>query len=255
MTDSLTLHRARSTTGVTTANSSTILIIEDDEDLRTLLTYNLEAEGHAVTCAPNGAEGCKYIAQKPPDLVILDWMMPGEISGLRVLELLRADRVTVKLPIIMLTARGEELDRVHGLQAGADDYVMKPFSVVELMVRVKGLLRRARPEPVRELFLKVGDIAMDLSTRRVTRNGQELALGPCEFGLLEVLMRRPGVVFTRSTLLGMVACWQKRTIQERTVDVHIGRLRGKLRSSRRHMTDPIRTVENEGYAFDERYEY
>ena len=187
-------------------------------------------------------------SKQPPDLVILDWMLPG-VSGLEICRRLRAREATRTLPVIMLTARGEETERVRGLSVGADDYVVKPFSVPELMARVRALLRRSRPERIAERLV-AGDLDLDRETRRVRRGARDLHLGPTEFRLLEYLLERPGRVFSRAQLLDGV--WgQAVEIDERTVDVHIGRLRKAL--SRGRERDPIRTVRGAGYSFDETY--
>ena len=225
-----------------------ILVVEDETSLATLLTYNLEAEGYQVEHVDTGDEAELRIAESPPDLVILDWMLPG-VSGLEICRRLRARDVCRDMPIIMLTARGEESERVRGLSVGADDYVVKPFSTPELMARVRALLRRARPERVASR-LTLGDIDLDRDTRRVRRSGREIHLGPTEFRLLEYFMEKPGRVFTRAQLLDSV--WgMSAEIDERTVDVHVGRLRKALIRGREK--DPIRTVRGSGYSFDETF--
>jgi two-component system phosphate regulon response regulator PhoB len=188
------------------------------------------------------------LAETIPDLVILDWMLPG-VSGLEICRRLRARDATKTLPVIRLTARGEEAERVRGLSIGADDYVVKPFSVPELMARVRALLRRSRPERVANR-LSAGDLDLDRETRRVRRGGREVHLGPTEFRLLEYLMEKPGRVFSRAQLLDAV--WGlSAEIDERTVDVHVGRLRKAL--SRGRERDPVRTVRGAGYSFDETF--
>jgi two-component system phosphate regulon response regulator PhoB len=225
-----------------------ILLVEDEPSLILLLKYNLEKEGYQVKSAERGDEAEAMFVENPPDLVILDWMLPS-VSGVELCRRLRAREATRTLPVIMLTARGEESERVRGLSVGADDYVVKPFSVPELMARVKALLRRARPERVASL-LACGEIELDRETRRVRRAGRELHLGPTEFRLLERLMEKPGRVFTRGQLLDSV--WgMDAEIDERTVDVHVGRLRKAL--SRPGERDPVRTVRGAGYAFDETF--
>ena len=212
-----------------------------------LLQYNLEAEGFRVVSAQKGDEAEIAVAEDPPDLIILDWMLPG-ISGLELCRRLRSGRHARAIPIIMLTARGEESDRIRGLTTGADDYVVKPFSVPELMARVKAILRRASPERLASV-LAVNDITLDREAHRVTRNGREVRLGPTEFRLLEFLMESPGRVFSRTQLLDGV--WGNDVyVDERTVDVHIGRLRKAINRGREK--DPIRTVRGAGYAFGER---
>lgn len=234
-----------------TANGGTapyILVVEDEQALGLLLAYNLEAEGFTVERVERGDEAEVRLSELPPDLVILDWMLPG-VSGLEICRRLRARESTRTLPVIMLTARGEEAERVRGLSVGADDYVVKPFSVPELMARVRSLLRRSRPERVASR-LSAGDLDLDRETRRVRRGTRDIHLGPTEFRLLDYLMERPGRVFSRSQLLDGV--WgQSVEIDERTVDVHVGRLRKSL--SRGRERDPIRTVRGAGYSFDETF--
>ena len=230
------------------ASAPRILIVEDESDLSLLLGYNLEAEGYVVENVERGDEAALRLAENAPDLVILDWMLPG-LSGLEICRRLRARESTRTLPVIMLTARGEEAERVRGLSVGADDYVVKPFSVPELMARVRALLRRSRPERVAER-LYAGDLDLDRETRRVRRGARDIHLGPTEFRLLEYLLEKPGRVFSRAQLLDGV--WgQAAEIDERTVDVHVGRLRKAL--SRGRERDPIRTVRGTGYAFDETF--
>jgi two-component system phosphate regulon response regulator PhoB len=225
-----------------------ILIVEDEEPLTLLLRYNLEAEGYTVDTVARGDEAEVRLREQVPDLVLLDWMLPG-LSGIELCRRLRARRETERLPVIMLTARGEEDERVRGLATGADDYVVKPFSVPELLARVRALLRRAKPGHVATV-LRAGDIELDRETRRVRRGGRELHLGPTEFKLLEFLMQSPGRVFTREQLLDGV--WGHDVyIDERTVDVHVGRLRKAL--NRPRQPDPIRTVRGAGYSFDETF--
>jgi two-component system phosphate regulon response regulator PhoB len=229
--------------------SARILIVEDEEPLTLLLRYNLEAAGYTVDSAARGDEAELKLRETTPDLVLLDWMLPG-LSGIEICRRLRARPATAQLPIIMLTARGEETERIRGLGTGADDYVVKPFSVPELMARIGALLRRARPERVAAI-LRAGDIELDRERRRVFRAGEEITLGPTEFRLLEYLLQSPGRVFTREQLLDGV--WGNDVyIEDRTVDVHVGRLRKALSRSSEH--DPIRTVRGSGYSFDEHYE-
>jgi two-component system phosphate regulon response regulator PhoB len=226
-----------------------ILIVEDEEPLTMLLRYNLEAAGFTVDSAVRGDEAELKLRESTPDLVVLDWMLPA-VSGIEICRRLRAQPATAKLPIIMLTARGEESERVRGLTTGADDYVVKPFSVSELLARINSLLRRAKPERV-SAVLRAGDIEFDRERRRVFRAGHEITLGPTEFRLLEYLIQTPGRVFSREQLLNGV--WGHDVyIEDRTVDVHIGRLRKALSPSGER--DPIRTVRGSGYAFDERYQ-
>jgi two-component system, OmpR family, phosphate regulon response regulator PhoB len=225
-----------------------ILIVEDEEPLTLLLRYNLEAEGYEVDIAARGDDAEIKLKESPPDLVVLDWMLPG-LSGIELCRRLRARTDTERMPIIMLTARGEESERVRGLATGADDYIVKPFSVPELLARIRALLRRAKPGQVATV-LSIGDVELDRETRRVLRGGRDVHLGPTEFRLLEFLMQSPGRVFSREQLLNGV--WGRDIyIDERTVDVHVGRLRRALNRGR--STDPIRTVRGGGYAFDERF--
>jgi two-component system, OmpR family, phosphate regulon response regulator PhoB len=224
-----------------------ILVVEDEEPLCVLLQYNLEAEGFRVTCVARGDEAELAVAEDAPDLIILDWMLPG-ISGLELCRRLRSGRQASAVPILMLTARGEEADRIRGLTTGADDYVVKPFSVPELLARVKAILRRASPERLADV-LSAADITLDREAHRVTRSGREVRLGPTEYRLLEFLMESPGRVFSRTQLLDGV--WGNDVyVDERTVDVHIGRLRKAINRGREK--DPIRTVRGAGYAFGER---
>ena len=225
-----------------------ILIVEDEEALTLLLRYNLEAEGYAVDTAARGDEADLLLKERSPDLVILDWMLPG-LSGIELCRRLRTRPETKRLPIIMLTARGEESERVRGLATGADDYIVKPFSVPELSARVRALLRRALPERIADI-LSFGELEVDREKKRVSRAGRAIDLGPTEYRLLEFLMERPGRVFSREQLLNGV--WGSQIyIDERTVDVHVGRLRKAL--NRGHSTDPIRTVRGTGYALDDRF--
>jgi two-component system phosphate regulon response regulator PhoB len=225
-----------------------IMIVEDEEPLTLLLRYNLEAEGYAVEVAARGDEAEVKLKEATPDLIVLDWMLPG-LSGIELCRRLRARPETERLPIIMLTARGEESERIRGLATGADDYIVKPFSVPELLARIRALLRRARPERV-AARLAAGDLELDRETRRVSRASHEVHLGPTEFRLLEFLMQSPGRVFSREQLLDGV--WGRDVyIDERTVDVHVGRLRRALNRGR--AADPIRTVRGTGYSFDERF--
>jgi two-component system phosphate regulon response regulator PhoB len=223
-----------------------VMIVEDEQPLALMLRYNLEAEGYAVDAVERGDDAEERLRDTVPDLLLLDWMLPG-VSGIELCRRLRARPATKALPIIMLTARGEEAERVRGLTTGADDYVVKPFSVPELMARVRAILRRSRPEAVASL-LKCGDIELDRETHRVRRGGSEIHLGPTEFRLLEFLMQSAGRVFSRAQLLDSV--WGRDAyIDERTVDVHVGRLRKALGAGR----DPIRTVRGAGYSFDETF--
>ncbi|MCL4767581.1 MAG: phosphate regulon transcriptional regulator PhoB [Hyphomicrobiaceae bacterium] len=224
-----------------------VLIVEDEAPLAELLRYNLEAAGFAVRHAGTGEEAELMMAEERPDLIVLDWMLPS-VSGVELCRRLRARPVTRAIPILMLTARGEESDRIRGLSTGADDYVVKPFSLPELMARVRAILRRAAPERLADV-LRAAEIELDRASHRVTRAGREVRLGPTEFRLLEFMMESPGRVLSREQLLDGV--WGRDAeIDERTVDVHIGRLRKALVRGKER--DPIRTVRGAGYAFGER---
>ncbi|MGB3865461.1 MAG: phosphate regulon transcriptional regulator PhoB [Xanthobacteraceae bacterium] len=226
-----------------------ILVVEDEEALTTLLRYNLEAQGYEVETVARGDEADVRLQESVPDLAVLDWMLPG-LSGIELCRRLRARPATRQLPIIMLTARGEESERVRGLATGADDYIVKPFSVPELVARVQALLRRAAPERVANV-LTYGDIELDREKRRVSRGGRPIDLGPTEYRLLEFFLEHPGRVFSREQLLDGV--WGRDIyIDERTVDVHIGRLRKLINPDAAE--DPIRTVRGAGYALDDRFQ-
>ena len=225
--------------------SARVLVVEDEAALAELLRYNLAAEGYSVSLARDGAEAELELAEQMPDLVVLDWMLPS-VSGIELCRRIRARSPTQSLPILMLTARGEEADRLRGLATGADDYVVKPFSLPELMARVRAILRRAAPERMADV-LACGDIALDRTSHRVTRGTREVRLGPTEFRLLEFLLSRPDRVLSRAQLLDGV--WGRdKEVDERTVDVHVGRLRRCL--IRGDEPDPIRTVRGSGYALD-----
>jgi two-component system phosphate regulon response regulator PhoB len=222
-----------------------VLVVEDEDALATLLHYNLDKEGYRVAVAGDGEEALIMANERAPDLVILDWMLP-KVSGIEVCRRLRGRAETRNVPIIMLTARGEETDRIRGLDTGADDYVVKPFSMVELTARVRAVLRRIRPG-LADDRITVGDIIIDRVAHRVKRNGKEIHLGPTEFRLLDYLMQHPGRVFSREQLLDAV--WGSDVyVEARTVDVHIGRLRKALNGS--SDGDPIRTVRSAGYSLD-----
>ncbi|GKY87666.1 phosphate regulon transcriptional regulator PhoB [Sinisalibacter aestuarii] len=220
-----------------------VLLVEDEPAQREILRYNLASEGYDVTMAENGDDALLLADEVAPDLVLLDWMLPG-VSGIEVLRQLKTRRQTSEIPIIMLSARSEEVDRVRGLETGADDYMVKPYSVSELMARIRTQLRRTRPVSVGER-LEFEDIVLDGETHRVTRAGQELKLGPTEFRLLSTFMEKPGRVWTREQLLDRV--WGRDVfVDTRTVDVHVGRLRKALRMT--GSQDPLRTVRGTGYA-------
>jgi two-component system phosphate regulon response regulator PhoB len=223
----------------------TILIVEDEAPLVTLLRYNLEREGFAVLDAQDGEEAMAIAREQKPDLVLLDWMLPL-MSGIELCRQLRRNPETRALPVVMLTARGEEGDKLRGLDSGADDYVTKPFSPSELVARIRAVLRRAHPAPLDET-LRYEDLAMDLAAHRVRRNGRELHLGPTEFRLLRFFLEHPGRVFSREQLLDGV--WGRDVyVEPRTVDVHIRRLRKAINGPRDR--DLIRTVRSAGYALD-----
>jgi two-component system phosphate regulon response regulator PhoB len=222
-----------------------VLVVEDEDALASLLQYNLDKEGYRVAIAVDGEDALMQIDEQLPDLVVLDWMLP-KVSGVEVCRRLRARPETRALPIIMLTARGEETDRIRGLDTGADDYVVKPFSMSELAARIRAVLRRIRPG-LAEDTLHHGDIVVDRVAHRVRRADKEIHLGPTEFRLLDYLMQHPGRVFSREQLLNAV--WGSDVyVEARTVDVHIGRLRKAL--SQTVEADPIRTVRSAGYSLD-----
>lgn len=222
-----------------------ILVVEDEDALATLLQYNLEKEGYRVGVAGDGEEALIRADEEVPDLMLLDWMLP-KVSGIEVCRRLRQRPETRNLPILMLTARGEETDRVRGLDTGADDYVVKPFAMTELTARIRAVLRRIRPG-LADDRLSHGDIVVDRVAHRVRRGGQEVHLGPTEFRLLDHLIQHPGRVFSREQLLNAV--WGSDVyVEARTVDVHIGRLRKALNGDK--LPDPIRTVRSAGYSLD-----
>jgi len=224
-------------------SAPTVLLVEDEPAQREVLAYNLAAEGFAVTQAANGEEAMMLVNEAAPDLIVLDWMMPL-VSGLEVCRRLKMRPDTRSIPVIMLSARSEEVDKVRGLETGADDYVIKPYSLVELMARLRAHLRRVRPATV-GMVLEWGDIALDPETHKVTRAGKALKLGPTEFRLLATFLEKPGRVFSREQLLDRV--WGRDIyVDSRTVDVHIGRLRKSLCAQ--GGDDPLRTVRGAGYA-------
>ncbi len=222
-----------------------VLVMEDEDALATLLQYNLEKEGYRVVIASDGEEGMLQIDERAPDLVLLDWMLP-KLSGIEVCRRIRGRPETRNLPIIMLTARGEESDRVRGLDTGADDYLTKPFAMTELQARIRAVLRRIRPG-LADDRINHGDIVIDRVAHRVRRAGKEIHLGPTEFRLLDHLMQHPGRVFSREQLLDAV--WGSDVyVEARTVDVHVGRLRKALNVE--GTVNPIRTVRSAGYSLD-----
>lgn len=227
------------------ASKPSVLVVEDDAALCELLSWNLEAQGYDVRTTPDGEEALLMVREQLPDAIVLDWMIE-EVPGIEVCRRLRKDPATARVPILMLTARGEEEDRIRGLKTGADDYVTKPFSPRELMARVEALLRRSRPALAGQALL-LGDIELDPETHRVRRAGEEIHLGPTEFRLLRYFLERPGRVLSRDQILDAV--WgMDSDIDERTVDVHIRRLRKAI--VRDGESDPIRTVRAVGYAID-----
>ncbi|WP_019959926.1 phosphate regulon transcriptional regulator PhoB [Woodsholea maritima] len=221
-----------------------ILVIEDEDAFAELLRYNLEREGFMVSVAQDGEEAILLVEEEQPDLILLDWMLP-KVSGIELCRRLRGRNETRNLPIIMLTARGEESDRIRGLETGADDYVIKTTSIEEIILRVRVVLRRVRPA-LADDQVTCGDITIDRVAHRVTRGGRDIHLGPKEFELLDYFMQYPGRVFRRDQLLNAV--WGNVSVEERTVDVHIGRLRKALNKT--DEIDPIRTVRSVGYALD-----
>ncbi len=222
-----------------------VLVVEDEDALSTLLQYNLEKEGYAVRLSSDGEDALVQVDERLPDLIVLDWMLP-KISGIEVCRRLRGRPETRNVPIVMLTARGEESDRIRGLDTGADDYVIKPFSMTELTARLRAVLRRIRPG-LAEDRVQHGDIVVDRVAHRVKRAGREIHLGPTEFRLLDYLIQHPSRVFSREQLLDSV--WGSDVyVEARTVDVHIGRLRKAL--NRDEEIDPIRTVRSAGYSLE-----
>jgi two-component system phosphate regulon response regulator PhoB len=222
-----------------------VLVVEDEEPIAQLLKYNLEKEGYRVSVAGDGEEALLLADEGKPDLVVLDWMLP-KLAGIEVCRRLRSARDSRNTPIVMLTARGEEGDRIRGLDTGADDYVVKPFQMSELLARLRAVMRRIRPA-LADDKIAVGDVTLDRASHRVKRAGKDVHLGPTEFRLLEYLMQHPGRVFSREQLLDAV--WGSEVyVEARTVDVHIGRLRRALNNG--FETDPIRTVRSAGYSFD-----
>ena len=225
-----------------------VLVVEDESALSTLLRYNLEREGYRVFEARDGEEALILADEVKPDLVVLDWMLP-QLSGLEICRRLRGRGDMRNVPIVMLTARGEETDRIRGLDTGADDYIVKPFSMTEFLARLRAVLRRVRPSLVEDI-VTVGEISIDRGSHRVRRCSRDIHLGPTEYRLLDQLMQHPGRVFSREQLLDSV--WGSDVyVEARTVDVHVGRLRKALNQSGEK--DPIRTVRSAGYSFDETF--
>lgn len=234
--------------------SADILIVEDEDALGILLTYNLEKEGYKTRLCTHGDEVSMFVDEQLPDLILLDWMLPGT-SGINICQNLRMKPATRNIPIIMTTARGEEEERIRGFDVGADDYLVKPFAIKELMARVKAVLKRSAPNQVADI-INLGTISLNLAKQRVTHSDVEISLGPTEFKLLQYFMQRPGRVFSREQLLDNV--WgHDAYVDERTVDVHIGRLRKALTKTKQNtkikLNDPIRTVRGAGYSFDDKF--
>jgi two-component system phosphate regulon response regulator PhoB len=225
-----------------------VLVVEDESALSTLLRYNLEREGYRVFEARDGEEALILADEVKPDLVVLDWMLP-QLSGLEICRRLRGRGDMRNVPIVMLTARGEETDRIRGLDTGADDYIVKPFSMTEFLARLRAVMRRVRPSLVEDI-VTVGEISIDRGSHRVRRASRDIHLGPTEYRLLDQLMQHPGRVFSREQLLDSV--WGSDVyVEARTVDVHVGRLRKAL--NQLGEKDPIRTVRSAGYSFDETF--
>lgn len=222
-----------------------ILIAEDEPAQAEVLKYNLDQEGFSAAVARDGEAALLAIAERAPDLLVLDWMLP-EVSGIEICRRLRGQEATRQIPILMLTARGEEDDRIRGLEVGADDYVVKPYSPRELVARIKTILRRAKPDMTAER-LEYAGIVMDLAQHKVTRDGKSVKLGPTEFRILKTFLERPGRVLSRNRLMDLA--WGPNIfLDDRTIDVHIRRLRKALNIGR--MADLIRTVRGAGYALD-----
>lgn len=222
-----------------------VLIVEDEESLSTLLEYNFSKEGYETAIAEDGDEALLMADERKPDLILLDWMLP-KLSGVEVCRRLRRRKETANTPIIMMTARSDETDKITGLDYGADDYLVKPVSIPELFARTRALLRRTQPALLQDV-IKQGDIEVDRQAFRVKRGAKAIHLGPTEFRLLEHFIQNPGRVFSREQLLDAV--WGRDVyVEARTVDVHIGRLRKALGAP--ELPDPIRTVRSAGYAFE-----
>jgi two-component system, OmpR family, phosphate regulon response regulator PhoB len=220
-----------------------VLVVEDEAAQREVLAYNIEAQGFRVMQADNGDDALLMVSEEVPDLIVLDWMLPG-VSGIEVCRRLKLKAETKAIPIIMLSARSEEVDLVRGLETGADDYVVKPYSVAELMARIRTQMRRTRPASQGEL-LEYQDITLDATTHKVVRDGKPVKLGPTEFRLLTTFLEKPGRVWSRDQLLDRV--WGRDIyVDTRTVDVHVGRLRKALCAH--GGGDPLRTVRGAGYA-------
>ncbi|HEX3484922.1 MAG TPA: phosphate regulon transcriptional regulator PhoB [Micropepsaceae bacterium] len=233
---------------MTESGEPSVMVVEDESALSTLLRYNLEREGYRVFEARDGEEALILADEVKPDLVVLDWMLP-QLSGIEVCRRLRGRGHMRNVPIVMLTARGEETDRIRGLDTGADDYIVKPFSMTEFLARLRAVMRRVRPSLVEDV-VSVGEISIDRGSHRVRRGTRDIHLGPTEYRLLDQLMQHPGRVFSREQLLDSV--WGSDVyVEARTVDVHVGRLRKALNDPGEK--DPIRTVRSAGYSFDETF--
>ncbi|PWK60024.1 phosphate regulon transcriptional regulator PhoB [Roseicyclus mahoneyensis] len=225
------------------AGEPLVLVVEDEPAQREVLAYNIQAEGFQVMTAEAGDIALDMVRETPPDVIVLDWMLP-HVSGIEVCRQLKMGAETARIPIIMLSARSEETDKIRGLETGADDYIVKPYSIAEVLARLRTQLRRVRPATVGER-LEFEDILVDLAEHRVYRNKEQLSLGPTEFRLLTAFMERPGRVWSREQLLDRV--WGRDIyVDSRTVDVHVGRLRKALKAG--DHGDPIRTVRGAGYA-------
>lgn len=230
------------------ANTHTplVLVVEDEEAIRVMLTYNLERHGFKVEHASNGDQGINLAQELLPDLIILDWMLPG-LSGIEICTILRTKAKTRNIPIIMLTAKGEEFDRIKGLDSGVDDYIVKPFSPNELVARIKAILRRTRPMLATKM-LEYKDLKMDLASYRVTRNNRDIHLGPTEFRILQCLMEYPRRVLSREHIMSSVWGYDSQ-VEQRTIDVHINRLRSALKSPGEDLPI-IKTIRSAGYCLD-----
>jgi two-component system, OmpR family, phosphate regulon response regulator PhoB len=229
------------------SDKTKVLIVEDEVAITTLLKYNLEKEGFTVITAADGEEGVNLVKEHRPDVVVLDWMLP-KLTGIEVCKQIRWHQDTKNTPVIMLSARGEEGDRIRGLDSGADDYMVKPFSPPELISRIRAVFRRIRPS-LSEKVLEFAGIFLDITSHKATRDGVDVHLSPTEFGLLRYLMEHPGRVFSREQLLDSV--WGHDIYVElRTVDVHIRRLRKALNYDGKQ-PDLVRTVRSAGYSLEE----
>ena len=225
--------------------SATVLIVEDEKSISTLLKYNLEKEGYTIIISQNGEDGIEQVKKNLPDLVILDWMLP-DLSGIAVCDLIKREPRLKSIPVIMLTAKSEETDKIRGFETGADDYVTKPFSTKELVLRVQALLKRAKPSLIEDIVI-FKDLKIDRLSRRVYRGDNQIKLGPTEYNLLNFFIKNPSRVYSREQLLNQV--WGNAIyVETRTVDVHIRRLRKAINLEGK--VDLIRTVRSAGYALD-----